>query len=110
MPMIIANVSRSRRSCRSSLTTIEPSLRRLTCRLLWLHGGRDEDVLEIRRRRPHVAADVGGAQPRLDAVLEISVLTSEHAQRRADLRDCHDALKVAQRVLRAPRLARRDEP
>ncbi len=28
--MIIANVRRSRRSCRSSLTTIEPSLRRLT--------------------------------------------------------------------------------
>src|SRR5262245_28718435 len=101
MPMIIANVSRSRRSCRSSLMTIEPSLRRLTRGLLWLDGRCDEYVLEIRRGRLHGALDIRRAEPCLDVLLEVAVGATQHAQRRADLRDGDDAGQVAQRVLRA---------
>src|SRR6187455_3393227 len=109
MPMIIANVSRSRRSCRSSLTTIEPSLRRLTGGLPGFDGRRNEDVLEIRRRR----LDLRGAglpQACLDVLLQVAVAVAEHAQRCADLRDGDDARQAVERAMRATRLRRRDEP
>ena len=91
--MIIANVSRSRRSCRSSLTTIEPSLRRLmrpSPRPCGLLRGRDEHVLEVRRGRLD-----GGRRRRRSArraSTRLSSSASFAASTRSDVPICASAM------------------
>src|SRR6185503_1109911 len=115
MPMIIANVRRSRRSCRSSLTMIEPNLRSCMAFVragpvrISVRGRDDEYVLEIRADRVYLRLDSGALEPLGHLPLEVLATFREHAQRRADLRHRDDARHAVELALRLARFARFDQ-
>ena len=101
--MIIANVSRSRRSCRSSLTTIEPSLRRLTRlspRLFRLAVAATNTSSRFGVGGLDGARHTGARQSLGHAALrDRASFVGQHAQRRADLRERDHARQILQAPL-----------